>query len=148
MYGIETAGAQGSALQGVEQFIPQLGALGQALGAAGSYRQAASNPNSFYKSIFNSLNIPFAQVQKVNLKQMAAKDETARYEVAEKASQNAFQSGDFSQLKGYSNVPNPLNPDYEISVQQLEAVYNNALAQYPGQAPINVLLPPPPQVGY
>lgn len=148
MYGIETAGAQGSALQGVEQFIPQLGALGQALGAAGSYREAASNPNSFYKSIFNSLNIPFAQVQKVNLKQMAAKDETARYEVAKTAAQNAFQSGDFSMLKGYSNVPNPLNPDYEISVQQLEAVYNNALAQYPGQAPINVLLPPATPSGY
>ena len=151
MYGIETAGAQGSAVTGLEQFIPQLGAvqpLTAALTKAGNVRELSSNPNAFYKSIFEDLNIPFAQVQKVNVKQMAAKDEIARYEVAKQASLTAFQTGDFSGLAGYSSVPNPLNPDYEISVDQLKEVYNQALANYPGQQPINVLLPPPTPSGY
>jgi hypothetical protein len=149
MYGIETAGAQGNAVSGLQQFVPQLGALSQALEAATNARsEATSDPNAFYKSVFNSLNIPFAQVQKVNVKQIAAKDEIARYDVAKQAATNAFSSGDFGLLAGYSSVPNPLNPDYEITPKELEAVYNNALASYPGQQPINVLLPPPTPAGY
>ena len=148
MYGIETAGAQGNLLTGLQQVVPQLGALGSAMQAAGNYRQAASNPNSFYKSIFNSLNIPFAQVQKINVKQIAAHDAQARYEVAKQASQNAFSSGDFGSLAGYKTVPNPLNPDYEITPQALEAVYNQAIAEYPGQQPINVITPPQSPFGY
>ena len=148
MYGIETAGSQGNAVTGLEQFVPQLGALSSALDAAGNARQLANNPNAFYKNVFESLNIPFAQVQKINVKQIAAKDEIARYEVAKQAASNAFSSGDFSLLQGYASVPNPLNPDYEISPKQLESVYNSALAEYPGQQPINVLLPPPTPPGY
>ena len=148
MYGIETAGAQGNAVSGLEQFVPQLGAFQSALQAAGNARELSSNPNAFYKSVFNSLNIPFAQIQKINVKQIAAKDAIARYQVAKQAATNAFDSGDFSGLQGYKTVPNPLNADYEISPALLEAVYNNALAQYPGQAPINVLLPPPTPAGY
>ena len=151
LYGIETAGAQGSAVQGLEQFVPQLGAvtpLMQALGQAKNVRELSSNPNAFYKTIFNDLNIPFAQVQKINVKQIAAKDAIARYQVAKQAASNAFSSGDFSLLKGYTSVPNPMNPDYEISVDQLQAVYNQALAEYPGQQPQNVLLPPPTPSGY
>jgi hypothetical protein len=149
MYGIETAGAQGSAVSGLQQFVPQLGALQTAMQSAFDNRTLAkSNPNAFYKSIFESLNIPFAQVQKINVKQIAAKDAQARYLVAEQASKNAFQTGDFSSLKGYATVPNPMNADYEITPAQLEAVYNNALAEYPGQQPINVLLPPPTPAGY
>ncbi len=148
MYGIETAGAQGSALSGLEQFIPQTGALSDAMSVAGNTRELATNPNAFYKSVFNDLNIPFAQVQKINVKQIAAKDAIARYQVAKQAAANAFQTGDFSTLSGYATVPNPLNSDYEISPQELAAVYNAALAQYPGQAPINVLTPPVAPPGY
>jgi hypothetical protein len=151
MYGISTAGAQGNLTTGISQFIPQLGAvqpLASALASASHTRELASNPNAFYKNIFNSLNIPFAQVQKVNVKQIAAKDAIARFQVAKQAASNAFQTGDFSSLKGYATVPNPMNADYEISPAQLEAVYNNALAEYPGQQPINVLLPPPTPAGY
>ena len=150
-YGISTAGTQGSALTGVEQFVPQLGgltSLGSAILTAGKDRALAkSNPNAFYKQIFQSLNIPFAQVQHINVKQIAAKDEIARYDVAKEAAQNAFDSGDFSTLAGYSNVPNPLNPDYDITPGQLQAVYNAALAQYPGQAPAAAVTPPPPPPG-
>jgi hypothetical protein len=151
MYGIETAGAQGNAVTGLEQFIPQLGAvqpLTQALSTAKNVRELSSNPNAFYKSIFNDLNIPFAQVQKINVKQIAAHDELARYQVAKQAATNAFQSGDFSTLAGYSSVPNPLNPDYEITPAELEAIYNTALAQYPGQQPVNVVLPPRSPAGW
>ena len=148
MYGIETAGAQGNLVSGIEQFIPQTGALQSAFQIAGNARQLKTNPNAFYKTIFNDLNIPFAQPQKINLKQMAAHDEIARYQVAKTAASNAFQSGDFSSLAGYKTVPNPLNPDYDISVAQLEAVYNNAVQTYPGANPIDVILPPPTPAGW
>lgn len=148
-YGIETASTQGSVSTGLEQFIPQLGALGSAFKAAAGYRtELASNPNSFYKSVFESLNIPMAQLQHINVKQIAATDEIARYNVAKQAAQNAFSSGDFSSLRGYSSVPNPLNPDYEISPVQLAAVYNAAAVEYPGVAPIEVLTPPPAPIGF
>lgn len=148
-YGIETAANQGNIVTGLEQFVPQLGAIGSAMQAASQYRsQIVSNPNAFYKSLFESLNIPMFQVQKINVKQIAAHDEIARYNVAKQAAANAFQSGDFSSLKGYSSVPNPLNPDYDISPGQLQAVYNAALQEYPGTAPIEVLTPPPTPIGY
>ena len=151
MYGIETAGAQGNAVSGLEQFVPQLGAIAPitaALSKAANVRKLASNPNAFYKSIFEDLNIPFAQVQKINVKQIAAKDAIARFEVAKTVASNAFQTGDFSALAGYKTVPYPLNPDYEVTPEQLAAIYNQALAQYPGQQPQNVLLPPPTPANY
>lgn len=150
-YGIETAGAQGNAVSGLEQFVPQLGAvqpITQALTKAASVRELATNPNSFWKSIFNDLNVPFAQVQKVNVKQIAATDAIARYEVAKSVASNAFSSGDFSSLAGYKTVPYPLNPDYEVTPAQLQAIYNQAAAEYPGQQPQNVLLPPPTPAGF
>ncbi|HKM53044.1 MAG TPA: hypothetical protein VJY33_06495, partial [Isosphaeraceae bacterium] len=94
-----------------------------------------------------SLGIP-GQVATVNLKQIAAKDEAARYEVAKAASAQALQTGDFSGLAGYASVPNPLNADYEISPQQLAAMYNQALAAYPGAPPAATLTPPPKPSGY
>lgn len=151
LYGDETAGAQGSAIQGLEQFVPQLGAitpLMQALSQAKNVRELSSNPNAFYKTIFNDLNIPFAQVEHINVKEIAARDALARYNVAKQAAANAFDSGNFSLLNGYTSVPNPLNPDYEIPVAQLQALYNQALAEYPGQQPANVILPPPTPTGF
>ena len=68
---------------------------------------AGSDPNRFYKSIFEDLNIPFAQIQKINVKQIAVYDEIARYDVAENAAKNAFQTGNFSLLNGYSSCPIP-----------------------------------------
>lgn len=154
-YGISTAGTQGTPLTGLEQFVPQLGALATgttalagAISKAGQYRsEAKTNPNAFYKGLFQDLNIPMAQVQHINVKQIAAKDEVARYGVAKQAAATAFETGNFALLNGYANVPNPLNPDYDITPKQLAAVYNAALAQYPGQAPDTVIAPPPPPPG-
>ena len=149
-YGISTAGTQGSAITGLQQFVPQLGAvdaLTSALTTAGHYRQLAkTNPNQFWKTIFQDLNLPGVPEQK-NVKQIAAQDEIARYGVAKQAATNAFDTGDFSLLNGYANVPNPLNPDYDISPAQLEAIYNAALQQFPGQAPAAVVTPPPTPAG-
>jgi len=148
-YGIDVAGSQGNLETGLSQFTPQLGALAAAFDAATQNRSlAVTNPAAFTKSIFNSLNIPFAQVQHVNLKQMAAQDEIARYDVAEQAASNAWTTGDFSYLDGYASVPNPLNVDYNITPAQLQAVYNMALAQFPGQAPADVVIPPPTPPGF
>ena len=148
-FGIETASNQGNLMTGLQQFVPQLGALGSALQAAGNFRAtAAANPNSFYKSIYESLNIPMFQPQHINVKQIAAHDEIARYQVAKQAATNAFQSGDFGSLAGYASVPNPLNPDYEITPAELQALYNQALQAYPGQVPVEVLTPPQTPAGY
>jgi hypothetical protein len=147
-YGIETSGSQGSPLTGLEQFIPQFGALDLAYQAATNYRSLAkSYPDGFAKSLFESLGIPGVP-ETINVKQIAASDELARYRVAETAASNAFQSGDFGSLAGYASVPDPLNPDYEITPAQLAAVYNASLAAYPGQAPSSVLLPPATPAGF
>lgn len=154
-YGIQTAGTQGTPLTGLEQFIPQAGvlpiigdAMADAVKKAGSWRQlAGSNPNEFYKHIFEDLNIPFAQIQKINVKQIAAQDEVARYDVAKAAAENAFSTGNFALLNGYSSVPNPLNDDYEVTPQQLEAVYQAAMTAYPGLPPEETVTPPPTPAG-
>jgi hypothetical protein len=148
-YGISVAGTQGTALSGLEQFVPQLGAMGSAIDLATQYRVLGSKDKaSFIKKIYQDLNIPFAQVQPINVKQMAATAEIARYTDAKQAATNAWQSGDFSSLAGYSSVPNPVNPDYEITPAQLQALYNQALALYPGEAPSAVVMPPPTPPGF
>ena len=149
MYGIETAGSQGNLVSGLEQFIPQTGALATAIDAASATRSLAkSNPNEFAKQLFESLNIPFAQVQNVNVKQIAAQDETRRYEVAKQAATTAWQSGNFGKIAAYKNVPDPRNPDYEITPEQLEAIYNASLAQQPNIPPSEIVASLPNPSGY
>jgi len=148
IYGISTAGNQGNLGTAVEQFIPQVGTLGTLMQAVGAARgEWQTNRKAAIKGIYQSLGIP-GQVATVNLKQIAAKDEAARYQVAKAASAQALQTGDFSGLAGYASVPNPLNADYEISPQQLAAMYNQALAAYPGAPPAATLTPPPTPSGY
>jgi hypothetical protein len=36
-----------------------------------------------------------------------------------------------------------MNPDYEVTPAQLQAIYNAALAAYPGQNPSDVIATPP-----
>jgi hypothetical protein len=147
MFGTETAGSQGHLITAAEQFIPETGALATAIDAATSARSLASrDPNAFAKQLFESLNIPFAQVQKINVKQIAATDEIHRYEVAKQAATTAWQSGTFGKIAAYKSVPDPRNPDYEIAPAQLEKIYNEALAEYPKIPPSEILasLPNPP----
>jgi hypothetical protein len=144
-YGIEDAGSQGSPLSALEQVVPQVSALDTALNLSGQYRKLAStNPNQFAKDIFGALNIPFLQVQHLNLKQIAAKDEIDRYHVASTAASNAFQSGNFSEIASLASVPDPENADYDISPAALSGLYNQLLQEYPGQAPSETATPPPP----
>ena len=143
-YGIETASAQGSPLTAIEGVVPQVSALDAALGISAQYRQLAQrNPNGFAKAIFQSLNVPFAQVQHLNLKQIAAKNELDRYQVAKQAATNAFDSGDFSAISGLSSVPDPLNSQWDVTPGSLQALYNQLLTEYPGTPPSSTALPPP-----
>jgi hypothetical protein len=151
LYGTETAAPAGSWVTAVEQFVPEVGAVGAvdaALGQSAQYRNLAkTNPNSFAKQIFGALNIPFAQVQHVNLKQIAATQEIDRYRQASAAAQTAWQSGDFSGLEGYGAVPNPLQADYNISPAQLAAIYQASLRQMPGIPPSEAVAPLPTPPG-
>lgn len=143
-FGIEVAGSQGSPWNALEQVVPQATVLDAAFNLSGEYRALAQkNPSEFAKLVFENLNIPFAQVQRLNLRQLAVKGELARYKVAEQAAQNAWQSGDFSGLVGYSSVPNPLNTDYNITPAALQALYQQAQQQYPGLPPSETVPSPP-----
>jgi hypothetical protein len=145
LYGTREAAPAGSVLTAAEQFVPELTTLDAALGLSAQYRNLQrSNPASFTKLIFESLNIPFAQVQHINLKQIAAQQEISRYQTASQAAQAAFQSGQFGGLGNVASVPNPLQPDYNITPQDLEAIYTQTLAKT-GLPPSEVLpsLPAP-----
>ena len=147
LYGVKSAAAAGNLYTAVEQFVPEVTALQAALQQGSQYRNLAkTNPNSFAKVIFGALNIPFAQVQHLNLKQIAATQEIDRYQQASQAAQQAFQTGDFAALSGYGDVPNPLQSDYNISPAQLEAIYQAELRSAPGLPPSETLpaLPAPP----
>ena len=158
LYGIEEAGPQGNIGTGLSQFIPQLGALQLAFDTASGYRKlAGTNSQAFYKTLMNDLGIPGLDTLAggpVNVKQIAAHDETARYEVAKAAATNAWQSpnsggtGLEQALAGYASVPNPAQPDYEITPAALQAVYNAAMVQYPGLPPAETITPPPPPPGF
>lgn len=147
-YGIQTSTSGGSWINGLEQWVPQAGAVASAAQAAGGIRSEwKTDKSAATKSLLESLNIPFV-TPPVNLKQLAAKDEDARFETAKTAAYNAFSSGDFSGLAGYTTVPNPLNDAYQITPAQLEALYAQAQQANPGVAPIESLLPPPTPYGW
>jgi hypothetical protein len=146
LYGVKSAAPSGNLLTVAEQFVPEVSSLDAAIGLSGQYRNLRKdNPNAFAKAIFGALNIPFAQVQHLNLKQIAATQEIDRYQQAAQAAQNAFSSGNFGQLAGYGDVPNPLQTDFNVSPQALEELYNQTLKQSGGIAPIEELpsLPAP-----
>ncbi len=146
-YGTEEAGSQGSVLTGLSQFVPQLGATSALSGLSQATSLWHTDRPAAVKALLSDLNIPFV-TPPVNLKQVAAKAADARYEVAKNVAYNAFQSGDFSALAGYKTVPNPLNPDYEITPAALKALYDQSQSAYPGIPPIEALLPPPTPAGY
>jgi len=98
---------------------------------------------SLIKNIYNSLNIPFAQVQHINLRQEAAKTAIARYQVTKLLASNAWTTGDFSQIADLGSVPDPRNPDYETPVAALQQLYNQLAAQYPGTPPSDSAVSPP-----
>jgi hypothetical protein len=146
-YGTEEAGSQGNVLTGLSQFVPQLGATSALSGLSQATSLWHTDRPAAIKALLSDLNIPFV-TPPVNLKQVAAKAADARYEVAKNVAYNAFQSGDFSALAGYKTVPNPLNPDYEITPAALKALYDQSQSAYPGIPPIEALLPPPTPAGY
>jgi hypothetical protein len=145
LYGTKEAAPEGNVLTAAEQFVPELTALDAAVGISAQYRaQRKSNPSGFAKTIFQALNIPFAQVQHVNLKQIAAQQEIDRYQQASAAAKTALASGDFGALAGYGAVPNPLQPIYNVDPASLEALYNQTI-KTTGLSPLQVLpsLPAP-----
>jgi hypothetical protein len=138
LYGTREAAAAGGPLSAIEQYVPEVTALDAALGLSAQYRGLArSDPAAYAKTIFTSLGIPFANIQHLNLKQIAASNELSRYQVAAQAAQLAWETGNFSPLAGYPSVPDPLQPDYNVTPESLEKLYKSVLAQT-GQPPAQV----------
>ena len=137
VYGTNTAGAAGGWLTAAEQEIPELSVLDNALGLSAKARSIrAQGGNAYAKSLFQSLNIPFAQVQHLNLEQISAKHEIDRFQQAKADALNAWQTGDFSALSKYpGTVPDPLQSGYNITPAQLQKQYAKALKANPGLPP-------------
>jgi hypothetical protein len=147
-YGQEVAGQQGNIVTGLSQIAPQLSAATSALSSISSVRSLwQTDRTAAIKQLLDNLNIPFV-TPPVNLKQVAAHGEQARYETAKSAATTAFRSGTFKGIAGYRSVPNPLNPDYTITPAALEALYKLAKQEQPNVAPIESLIPPPTPYGY
>lgn len=135
LYGARGATAPGSrALDVIESFIPQVGALDVALDLSGQYKNLRqTDPGEYINDITTALGIPFTP-ETINLRQMAAKNEISKYQVAEQLANHAWDTGDFSQIMDLPSVPDPLNTLYNITPTQLLALYN----YYKGQAPADV----------
>jgi hypothetical protein len=143
VYGTSTAQATGSPLSAAEQEIPELTVLDQALGLSANARAVAKSGGEA-KALFQALNIPFAQVQHLNLQQISAKHEIDRYQQAAQDAANAWDTGDFSTVMAYpknAQLPDPLNTDYNITPAQLYAQYQAALKQYGGLPPSETVAP-------
>lgn len=140
VFGVEQANPASSVgLAGIEQIVPQVSAIQAALGIGSQYRNLKkTDPTAFKKEIFESLNIPFLNVQHINTRQIAAKDEIDRYDQAKAAATTAFSTGTFTILKGYGKVPYPINTVYNVSPAQLQAMYQASMAEY-GEPPGDVL---------
>ncbi len=131
-YGIEEAGAQGNLVTAASQIVPQIGGIQSAMQLAGA--RQGMNTSDLVKSIGNQLNFPWVP-QHINLKQEAAKTALAQYQVTKTLAANAWDSGDFSAIQDLGSVPDPRNPDYETPVSDLQALYNQLAAEYPGVPP-------------
>jgi hypothetical protein len=146
IYGTNVAGAQGTPMQAAEAEIPELSVLDQALGLTAKARSVAKSGGEA-KALYQALNIPFAQVQHLNLQQISAKHEIDRYEQAKNDALQAWQTGDFSRLLTYpGTVPDPLNAAYNITPADLKKQYERALKAYPKLPPSETVasLPTPP----
>jgi hypothetical protein len=136
LYGTNVAGAQGGPLTMLQQFIPEFGALDSAFGLSAQSRAVAKQGGTAQlKNTLSSLGFPWT-IQKLNLQQISAKHEIDRYNQAKTAALNAWQTGDFTELRRYpGTVPDPLQTGYEIRPDQLEKQYQAALKAHPGLAP-------------
>lgn len=127
IYGSNEAGESGTWLNSAEQIVPEVTALDQAFNLSGqfNYLQGKGERAKLQYKVMQSLNIPFLDEQSINLRQISATQEVDRYKIAEQAARDAWDSGNFSQLQGYSTVPDPRNTQNEITPARLEAVYRS-----------------------
>ena len=126
LYGVKEAGPQGNAYNAVEQFVPQVQALDEALNLSGQYGYLkSSNPSAFAQKVAESLNVPFFNVQHINLRQIAATNELDRYSIASNAAYEAASTGDMSYIAGYpatAQLPDPLNTEYNVTPDYIQAM--------------------------
>lgn len=149
LYGNKEAGAQGGPLTAIEGIVPQVSALDAALNLSGQYNYLHNtSPGGFAKKIAESLNVPFLDVQHLNLRQIAAKQELSRYSQAENDAFSALNTGDFSTLDKYpGTVPDPMGTGYEVTPSYLKALYDETEKRF--RLPPTEALPqlPTPQIG-
>jgi hypothetical protein len=134
IYGTNDATQSGKeqAFSVLENYIPQAQGIDEALNLSGQYAYLrGSNPSAFTTKVLSAFGADFFLPQHVNLRQIASTNEIDRYNTAKKAAANAWQNGDFSQLSGYSEVPDPrygTNPMVNIPVSDLQSLWNREAA--------------------
>jgi hypothetical protein len=137
-YGIKEAQTSGGMLAAFETFFPQAQAI----------KSLWNHTSNMRQRVTNALGLPMLDFGKINLDQLAARVEDARYEVAKTRATKAMQTGNFTLLQGYSTVPNPLNPDLQVSVTELKKLYaegvkmNESLTTGRRLSPLIIMVPP------
>jgi hypothetical protein len=133
LYGVKTAGPGGNVFTAAEQFVPQLTAVDEAFNLSGQYAYLKqSNPQAFTKKIFESFGLPFTPEQ-LNLRQIAAKQEIDRYQIASNAAYTAATNPSSDALAGYpanAQIPDPLNTLYNVTPAYIAAMNQQSESQY------------------
>lgn len=148
LYGVKEAGPQGNAYNAVEQFVPQVQALDEAFNLSGQYGYLkGANPSAFAQKVAESLNVPFFNVQHINLRQIAATNELDRYSIASNAAYEAASTGDMSYIAGYpstAELPDPLNTEYNVTPDYIRAMTKES--EDSTGLPFTATAKPPPTV--
>jgi hypothetical protein len=146
LYGVKEAGPQGNVMSALEQFVPQLTAADAAFNLSGQYAYLKSQKgDAFTKKVFQSLNIPFFQIQHINLRQVAAQQEIDRYSIASNAAYEAASTGDLSYIQGYpanAQLPDPLNTEWNVTPAYIAAMTKASEQAY--HLPFTETMKPPP----
>ena len=147
VYGTNHAGPAGNIVTGLEQEIPEISALDNAIGLTSQARSVKPPGEPLHQGdLLRPSGIPWLP-QNLNLQQISAKHEIDRYHQAAADALNAWQTGDFSTLLQYPGVvPDPLQAGYNITPAQLQAQYQKALKQFPGAPPSETVAPLPSPV--
>lgn len=149
LYGIKEAGPQGNLYNAAEQFVPQLSAVDAAFNLSGQYGYLKSQGgDAFAKKVYQSLNVPFFQVQHINLRQIAAQNELDRYSIASTAAYDFASNSNPNALAGYApdaELPDPLNSQYNVTPAYLKALQDQSESE--SGVPLLESATPPPSTG-
>ncbi len=120
----------------INSALPQAKGIEGLLGWSDQMRTLKkTDPSAFSAAIFRSFHIPWAPRQ-LSIPQARAKMQLNQRRVAESAASRALETGDFSAVSQYNEVP---YRGQLLTPQQLAALYQMARKAHPGENPKTAL---------